>query len=233
MQSEIYFESLRLAWEKGFAAIAYRINDFLEKQQKTVLDRVDVSELHPIPSESLEQIRAQYLSAVSCVRSLVDSLPKEEKIWAIDEEIWTIGWLNGPEQPFVMIGSQSSSPLASIVDGYLETFSKLSPPRNWKSHIINGVEAHRHAWQASYSKSLAFVFPKNKGNPNDPRDKWIYNQCCARTPYDKIVRLLKEKHSNWDQIVSFQGVKAAAKRYAERKKLPPIPNRQAGRPNVD
>jgi len=63
---------------------------------------------------------------------------------------------------------------------------------------------------------------------NDARDKWIYQKCVALVPYASIVRQLKEK-AKWELIDSIQGIKLAAKRYAERNCLPPIPSRQPGR----
>lgn len=60
---------------------------------------------------------------------------------------------------------------------------------------------------------------------NTSRDRWLYNQCCNRTPYKSIIAKLKRK--KWDQIESVQGIRNAAMRYAEAEKLEPIPNRQS------
>lgn len=65
-------------------------------------------------------------------------------------------------------------------------------------------------------------------NGNDDRDKWIYEQCCTGAPYKEIINDLRkraEKKKGWERIETIQGVKEAARRYAERNNLPPIPNR--------
>jgi hypothetical protein len=60
----------------------------------------------------------------------------------------------------------------------------------------------------------------------EARDAWIYKECCKGTAYDAIVIQLKKKPANWPRIESKQGIQNAAKRYAERNNLPPIPRRQ-------
>lgn len=64
---------------------------------------------------------------------------------------------------------------------------------------------------------------------NDARDKWIYDQCCELIAYDTIRTRLAKKTA-WELIETAQGIKAAAKRYAKSRNLPPIPSRQPGRP---
>jgi hypothetical protein len=68
---------------------------------------------------------------------------------------------------------------------------------------------------------------KNKGS-NDDRDKWIYEQCARRTPYKKIVILLKEiaDQKGWDVITTKQGIYDAAKRFAKAHCLPSLPRRK-------
>lgn len=58
------------------------------------------------------------------------------------------------------------------------------------------------------------------------RDKWIYEQCVALVPYDSIRIALAKKPSNWPKIESKQVILFAAKRYAKRHNLPPVPRRQ-------
>ena len=60
----------------------------------------------------------------------------------------------------------------------------------------------------------------------EARDRWIYQECCRRVAYDTIAIRLKSKPSSWPRIESKQGIQNAAKRYAERNNLPPIPKRQ-------
>jgi hypothetical protein len=58
------------------------------------------------------------------------------------------------------------------------------------------------------------------------RNKWIYEQCRKLVPYDAIALKLKKKPKSWLRIVSKQGIRHAAQRYAARHSLPPIPARQ-------
>jgi hypothetical protein len=64
----------------------------------------------------------------------------------------------------------------------------------------------------------------------EARDKWIYKQCCKgrEMPYGTIIGQLKKMAiaKRWEPIESIQGIRSAAMNYAERSKLPPIPNRQ-------
>jgi len=63
----------------------------------------------------------------------------------------------------------------------------------------------------------------------EDRNRWLYEQCQACTPYKNIISELRQ-HKEWQRITSVQGVKKAATTYAERKNLSPIPIRQNGRP---
>jgi hypothetical protein len=65
-------------------------------------------------------------------------------------------------------------------------------------------------------------------SPNDKRDAWIYEQCKAGIPYGNIRRDLQKKRNSWDRIYSFNGIKAAAERYARRHGLPRLPRRSSG-----
>jgi hypothetical protein len=68
-------------------------------------------------------------------------------------------------------------------------------------------------------------------NPNlDARDKWIYEECMSVVKYEEIIRRLRDDHDEWESIDSINGIKSAAKKYAERRGLSGIPVRQAGRP---
>lgn len=63
----------------------------------------------------------------------------------------------------------------------------------------------------------------------EARDKWIYEQCRKRVEYSKIISKLGKKPATWPRIESPNGIKNAAKWYAKRHELPPIPKRQRGR----
>ncbi|WP_422928367.1 hypothetical protein [Singulisphaera sp. PoT] len=63
----------------------------------------------------------------------------------------------------------------------------------------------------------------------ESRDKYIYENCCNGTAYQKIINAVK-RQSGWQSIDSVQGIRDAAKRYAERHNLAPPPPRQKGRP---
>jgi hypothetical protein len=60
----------------------------------------------------------------------------------------------------------------------------------------------------------------------EDRDRWIYAECCRGTAYDTIASKLTKKPQDWPRIESKQGIQNAAKKYAERNGLPPIPRRQ-------
>ncbi len=67
---------------------------------------------------------------------------------------------------------------------------------------------------------------------NDQRDKWIYAQAIKGTAWASIKRALDRKPETWERIETENGVKDAAKRYADRHSLPPPPRRKRGRPNT-
>jgi hypothetical protein len=60
----------------------------------------------------------------------------------------------------------------------------------------------------------------------DARDRWIYAECCKGIAYDTMARALTKKPASWPRIDSKQGIQNAAKRYAQRHNLAPIPKRQ-------
>lgn len=64
----------------------------------------------------------------------------------------------------------------------------------------------------------------------EARGKWIYDEVMKSATYGTIVLRLRKRPEKWDLIESPNGIKAAAKRYAERNGLPLPPPRQAGRP---
>lgn len=66
---------------------------------------------------------------------------------------------------------------------------------------------------------------KRRPPANEPRDRWIYEQCCKGVPYDTIAIQLKDKRK-WEPILSKQGIQQAAVRYQRRNNLPAIPKRQ-------
>ncbi len=64
----------------------------------------------------------------------------------------------------------------------------------------------------------------------DKRNKWLYEQCCKGTPYVEIRLKLKKKPASWERLDTDQGVKDAARRYAEKNNLPLPASRKSGRP---
>ena len=67
---------------------------------------------------------------------------------------------------------------------------------------------------------------KRRNSSSDARDKWIYEECCKGTAYLTIVNKLKTKPKTWDRIDTEQGIRRAAKSYAKKHDLPPIPSRR-------
>jgi hypothetical protein len=67
--------------------------------------------------------------------------------------------------------------------------------------------------------------PRPKNASTEPRDRWIYERCCAGDPYPAIIAALRANAHGWTSIKSKQGVYSAALRYAERHGLPRPANR--------
>lgn len=69
--------------------------------------------------------------------------------------------------------------------------------------------------------------------PDDPRNAWIYEQCCAGTPHGKIVEQLKKMAAKkgWSIISTIQGIRSAAARYAEDHDKPHPPPRRDSQAN--
>ena len=70
--------------------------------------------------------------------------------------------------------------------------------------------------------------PRNGKHPDDPRDKWIYEECMKGTPFGQVRTALKKKIQDGKKwtLLSPAGIKRAANRYAGRKGLPPLPSRR-------
>jgi hypothetical protein len=64
----------------------------------------------------------------------------------------------------------------------------------------------------------------------EARDKWLYEQCYNRVPHNEIHRLLEEEMPPEWKSISISGIRKAAKNYAIRHNLSPVPRRQGGRP---
>jgi hypothetical protein len=62
----------------------------------------------------------------------------------------------------------------------------------------------------------------------EARDEWLYHQCCAGIAYKKIqARLQAFCHDKgWPMIGSIQGIRTAARRYAQQHERPNPPKRQ-------
>jgi hypothetical protein len=65
---------------------------------------------------------------------------------------------------------------------------------------------------------------------NDARDKWIYDEAIKSRAWDSIQRGQSDQSDEWELILTAQGCKAAADRYAKRHHLPAVPPRKSGRP---
>lgn len=66
--------------------------------------------------------------------------------------------------------------------------------------------------------------PKKRKSPNDPRDKYIYDERSKTppTPYAAIRRTIKAT-DGWSNLGDDQGARQAADRYAKRHGLAPVP----------
>jgi len=60
---------------------------------------------------------------------------------------------------------------------------------------------------------------------NDDRDRWVYEECCKGTAHLVIISNLKNK-TGWVRISSVQGIRACARRYAQKFDLPEPPSRK-------
>ena len=64
----------------------------------------------------------------------------------------------------------------------------------------------------------------------EARNKWLYDQCCKKVPYGKIIIKLEKKPMTWERLGTPNGIKKAANAYAERHDLVGIPKRTRGAP---
>ncbi len=95
------------------------------------------------------------------------------------------------------------------------------------------VDGKARGWAAAIGKATgktcSTAAPIATQSPKEQRDKWIYGECMKGTPYKTIAIRLNKKPKKWSRIESVNGIKMAAKRYAERHSLPMPPARQSGR----
>ncbi len=97
-----------------------------------------------------------------------------------------------------------------------------------RSSLINAlVDLMSWARRGPKQSNSTVVRAKVSRTP-EARDAWIYKQCCDGIPYKTIIDRLKKKPRSWPRISSKQGIRRAAKAYAETHGLPLPPLRQEG-----
>jgi hypothetical protein len=99
---------------------------------------------------------------------------------------------------------------------------KLNPANSPIIKVVDAIER--------ILRRLPVAAGSIRDDATEERNEWIYAECCKRTPYKAIIRMLSQKPASWDRITTFNGIKAAARRYAEAHRKPPPPMRRSGRP---
>jgi hypothetical protein len=130
--------------------------------------------------------------------------------------------------------SMVSEKVGGTITELLSKAEARDPYETWKHYetLIFGYKsdliASRDAVKGRVGESLSVGSDSRviRDKHSEARDKWIYEECCRGTAYDRIAIILKKKPKGWARIDSKQGVRNAAIRYAKRHKLPDIPKRQ-------
>lgn len=136
---------------------------------------------------------------------------------------------HGGDDPIIRYLGKTNLPGAQTTGGYHIAYSD-----RWKNDLMAlrelALKIQKHKERSAPANDDADGSSKAKQRDRDKnlesRDKWIYDECCKGTPYDLIVSKLKKKPKSWDRIESKQGIRSAAKRYADRNGLPQVPRRQ-------
>ncbi len=129
-------------------------------------------------------------------------------------------------EPFVG-GSIFNFPMELINEPQSIDTKKRTALATYAGPVVKCWSFVNSVWSASIAATEAILSAADSDSVI-PRDKWLYEQCCAGVAFQTIVNRLKKK--NWELIETVQGVKKAAARYAKLHDLPEIPKRQSGRP---
>lgn len=109
------------------------------------------------------------------------------------------------------------SDILEYIEPAIAAFQKTGPSHE----ILNELSARLQQETSKAEKPQA-------ATANDARDRWIYNEALKGETWAAIVEKLKSKPIRWGRLAA-DGCRKAAKRYAERNNLSPIPQRNAGR----
>jgi hypothetical protein len=121
----------------------------------------------------------------------------------------------------LLIESNHSDTLPDDLESLLgaDSTSLVPEPASSTSEVSPNSESN------SPPESARIVKEKN----TEERDKFIYDSCCMGTKYVSIINRVSN-NEDWEFIESAQGIRNAAKRYAERHGLPLPGPRKKGRP---
>ena len=109
-------------------------------------------------------------------------------------------------------------------------FYVLPPPRHpWEPLGVDWAMTNLPAL-ASLIEQEANGERETPPTPEDRRNEWFYDEWCKGSPWGNIRRRLNKKPKTWPRIDSDNGIRLAARRYADKHGLPHPPSRKAGRP---
>jgi hypothetical protein len=99
--------------------------------------------------------------------------------------------------------------------------------QRWAAYRNKQQSANRRRVRRQGPKRVTATAPRDQRL--EARDEWIYHQCCdSQLIYRKILSELRKlcPEKSWRPIGSVQGLRAIAKNYAARHRLPMPPRRQ-------
>ena len=120
---------------------------------------------------------------------------------------------------FVRLDGQQTD--RATADRYLHTTRE-----RWWSYLAQ-KSAHGGALLGRTRRRRAPI-QKTRDSKLEARDCWLYQKCCKRVAYKTIKTDLGERcqTKGWRRITSIQGIRWAARNYAQRHGLPMPPSRQ-------
>ena len=196
------------------------------------------------PSNAFAEIAEEIAQHAEGVKSQKSFLEEEKEAQISGEPLGKgIGDSGRGARWFSLFVEMGKPWLCSDVTKSLSDLGRELRTQHWSDEGWN-LKKHQARLTAGYQKLLSSLksdadtlCPTFSDSPdvsvNDARDEWIYKQCCDLVKYPTIISRLAKDHPEWESINEPGGIRAAAKRYTERRGLPPIPKRKGGRPSSE
>jgi len=196
---------------------------------------------HIVPEDYLQQLPEPFTKRSPTLKRLLSKLPKGPSIASLTKPLpkqkryhsrqlavqnpsaffW--GLFDQVVIELTAIPDSSDEPDSAAHDVSADTIKRqLKWSGERRAFVINGKKVEKFP--------TALVQSSGWDKETFERNAWVYGECVQGRAYASIVRDLGHHHKEWALIESSQGIRRAAKAFAERLNLEAPPARQSGRP---